>query len=63
MFFDDHPRFLETSNTGNQLSRLNWRHKAVIEDNVDLLQANGSSTLPAMTAGGPMRRCGLVRAT
>ena len=39
MFFDDHPRFLETSNTGNQLSRLNWRYKAVIEDNVDLLQA------------------------
>ena len=38
MFFDDHPRFLETSGTANQLSRLNWRHRAMIEDNVDLLR-------------------------
>jgi hypothetical protein len=38
MFFDDHPRFLDTSSTANQLSRLNWRHRAMIEDNVDLLR-------------------------
>jgi hypothetical protein len=38
MFFDDHPRFLETSTTAQQLSRLNWRHRAIIEDNADLLR-------------------------
>ncbi len=37
MFFDDHPRFLDTSSTAQQRSRLNWRHRAIIEDNADLL--------------------------
>ncbi len=38
MFFDDHPEFLETSTTANQLDRLNLRHVALIEQNADVLK-------------------------
>lgn len=37
MFFDDHPAFLETSETANELDRLNLRHEAIIADNADVL--------------------------
>jgi hypothetical protein len=38
MFFDDHPEFLETSDTANSKSRLNMRHLAMIEENADVLR-------------------------
>ncbi len=37
-FFDEHPRFLETSTTANGVKRLNARHEALIESNRDILQ-------------------------
>jgi len=37
MFFDDHPRFLDTSQTYASLDRLNLRHEAIITDNADVL--------------------------
>jgi len=33
MFFDDHPRFLETSTTASNPKRLNMRHTAIFEAN------------------------------
>lgn len=36
MFFDDHPEFLETSETAASLRRLNLRHVAIIEENKDV---------------------------
>ncbi len=50
MFFDEHARFLDTSQTANQLSRLNWRHRAIIEDNADLL--DGSRVLDIASHDG-----------
>jgi hypothetical protein len=38
VFFDDHPRFLDTSETAADLDRLNLRHEAIIADNVDVLR-------------------------
>lgn len=38
MFFDEHPRFLETSETAAGLDRLNLRHEAIITDNADVLR-------------------------
>jgi hypothetical protein len=38
VFFDDHPRFLETSNTASSRRRLNMRYEAMIADNVDVLR-------------------------
>jgi len=38
MFFDDYPAFLGTSETANDLDRLNLRHEAMIADNVDVLR-------------------------
>lgn len=37
MFFDDHPRFLSTSQTSADLRRLNLRHEAMIAPNRDVL--------------------------
>lgn len=37
MFFDEHPEFLETSTTANDIGRLNLRHEAIITDNLDVL--------------------------
>jgi len=38
MFFDDHRRFLESSDTASDLARLNLRHEAIIVDNADILR-------------------------
>lgn len=38
MFFDDHPEFLETSQTAASKKRLNLRHVAIIEQNQDVLR-------------------------
>lgn len=38
MFFDDHPEFLETSDTATSKSRLNMRHLGMIEANKDVLR-------------------------
>jgi hypothetical protein len=38
LFFDDFPRFTETSQTSSERSRLNLRHKAIIEANADVLR-------------------------
>lgn len=38
MFFDDHPLFLETSETAASVARLNLRHQAIIEANQDILE-------------------------
>lgn len=38
MFFDDHPRFLDTSHTRSDLDRLNLRHEAIITANRDILE-------------------------
>ncbi len=38
MFFDDHPEFLETSETAATLDRLNLRHQAIINENQAVLQ-------------------------
>ncbi len=60
MFFNEHRRFLETSTTSAERSRLNWRHLAIIEDNVDLLRGkdvidiashDGRWTFAALRAG------------
>lgn len=37
MFFDEYPAFLTTSETANELTRLNLRHEAIIADNADVL--------------------------
>lgn len=37
MFFDEHPEFLDTSTTANDIGRLNLRHEAIITDNLDVL--------------------------
>lgn len=37
MFFDDHPEFLETSETATSKKRLDLRHRVMIEDNAKLL--------------------------
>lgn len=37
MFFDDYPAFLATSETANELDRLNLRYEAIIADNADVL--------------------------
>jgi precorrin-6B methylase 2 len=36
-FFDEHPEFLETSETGNAARRLNMRHAMMIEKNREIL--------------------------
>jgi hypothetical protein len=38
MFFDDHPEFLETSNTATSRGRLNLRHLAIIDQHRDVLR-------------------------
>lgn len=38
MFFDDYPRFLDTSDTASSRLRLNLRHEAMITDNVDVIK-------------------------
>ena len=38
MFFDDHPEFLETSDTATSKGRLNMRHLGMIEANADVLR-------------------------
>jgi hypothetical protein len=38
MFFDDHPEFLETSETATSKDRLNMRHLGMIEANADILK-------------------------
>lgn len=37
MFFDDHPRFLETGQTATNRDRLNFRHEAIVTPNQDIL--------------------------
>ena len=37
MFFDEYPRFLDTSETASGRNRLNMRHEAIITDNLDVL--------------------------
>ena len=39
-FFDDYPRFLESTETGPWLERLNARHHALIETNRDLISGS-----------------------
>lgn len=60
MFFDDHPEFLETSSTATYKLRLNWRHRAMIESNAELLKGarvldiashDGRWSLAALEAG------------
>jgi len=60
MFFDDHPRFLDTSETSATLDRLNLRHEAIITDNADVLRDSrvldivshdGRFTFAALKAG------------
>ena len=53
MFFDDHPEFLETSNTATVKDRLNLRHVSIIEENADVLGDGRFSTSPATTDDGP----------
>lgn len=59
-FFDDHPRFVETSTTASQPTRLNMRHEALITANADLLRGarvldiashDGRWTMAALEAG------------
>lgn len=38
MFFDDHPRFLETSHTRSDIDRLNLRYEAIITANQDIIE-------------------------
>ncbi len=40
MFFDDHPEFLETSDTSSTVGRLNLRHLAIIKENEDVLRGS-----------------------
>ncbi len=60
MFFDDHPEFLETSETAATLDRLNLRHRAIIEQNqsvlrgarvVDIASHDGRWSFAALDAG------------
>jgi hypothetical protein len=60
MFFDDHPRFLETSTTANQPRRLNMRHTAMFESNkeifpgarvLDIASHDGRWTMAAVKMG------------
>jgi SAM-dependent methyltransferase len=60
MFFNDHPEFLETSSTANFKVRLNWRHRAMIASNAELLAGarvldiashNGRWSMAALEAG------------
>lgn len=37
MFFDEYPAFLSSSETANEVDRLNLRHHAIIADNADVL--------------------------
>ncbi len=59
-FFDEHPRFLETSTTSAGLARLNLRHRALIETNRDILDGarvldlashDGRWSMAALAAG------------
>ena len=59
-FFDDHPRFLETSSTSAGVRRLNLRHRALVEANRDVLDGarvldiashDGRWSLAALEAG------------
>jgi protein-L-isoaspartate O-methyltransferase len=38
LFFDEHPEFLETSDTASSRSRLNLRHLGIIREHADVLQ-------------------------
>ena len=60
MFFHDHPRFLETSQTSAQRDRLNLRHEAIITANrhildgarvVDIASHDGRWSCAALRAG------------
>jgi hypothetical protein len=60
MFFDDHPRFEETSTTAAESVRLNQRHAAIIDANRDVLAGarvldiashDGRWTCAALAAG------------
>ena len=60
MFFDDHPRFLETSTTANNAGRLNMRHTAMFESNqrifpgarvLDIASHDGRWTMAALKLG------------
>ncbi len=59
-FFDDYPRFQETSQTSAALDRLNLRHQAIIGDNaalvrdarvLDIASHDGRWTMAALAAG------------
>ena len=60
MFFDDHPRFMETSSTAANRDRLNLRHEAIITANrhvfdgarvVDIASHDGRWSCAALRAG------------
>jgi hypothetical protein len=60
MFFDDHPRLLETSKVATNQNRLNLRHLAIFGDNahhlrdatvLDIASHDGRWTLAALEAG------------
>lgn len=60
MFFDDYPRFLETSTTANHRGRLNKRHTAMFESNkkifdgarvLDIASHDGRWTMAAVKMG------------
>jgi len=60
MFFDDHPRFLETSETAAGRDRLNLRHEAIITGNrhilegarvIDIASHDGRWSCAALRAG------------
>jgi SAM-dependent methyltransferase len=59
-FFDDYPRFAETSKTGPSLNRINARHRVIIDGHreffngarvLDLASHDGRFTLAAIRAG------------
>lgn len=50
MFFDDHPEFLDTSDTANSKGRLNLRHVAIIEEHREVL--NGARVLDIASHDG-----------
>jgi len=50
MFFDDHPEFLDTSDTANSKGRLNLRHVAIIEEHRAVL--NGARVLDIASHDG-----------
>lgn len=58
MFFDDHPRFLETSDVASHKGRLNVRHEAIFGQNAERLR--GRSVLDIASHDGRWTYAALV---